>query len=65
MKLEDLLKKIKCSGVFNDVALAGVGKQQNIASTDCIDDCYYNCDCHDDCSNYDCDCNCDCYSDSD
>lgn len=57
MKLEDLLKKIKCSGVYKDVALAGVGKKQNIVSMDCIDDCYdcFDCDCSDcsDCA--DCD----------
>lgn len=38
MKLEDLLNKIKCSGTFNNVALVGVGKKQNIAFTDCVDD---------------------------
>lgn len=62
MKLEDLLKKMKCSGKYYDVALAGVGKTHNIAFTDCIDDCYNDCDCSYDCDSYGA-CDCDCYSD--
>ena len=64
MKLEDLLKNIKCTGTFNNVALAGIGKKQSMAFTDCMDDCYSACDCNDcDENGYDCDCNCDCYID--